>query len=218
MGKRVAVVLAGCGVYDGSEIHEAVLTLLALDRAAAEVSCFAPNIQQLHVINHLTGEPEPGATRNVLTESARIARGAVADIAIADIHQFDAVVVPGGFGAAKNLCDFALSGSELTVQSDVEAFLQAAHQRRLPIGLICIAPAMTGRLFAAGALCTIGDDAETAAAIEATGARHQRCAVDEVCVDATNRLITTPAYMLAQSIGEAATGIDKLVDTLLQMA
>lgn len=218
MSKRVAVILAGCGVYDGSEIHEAVLTLLRLDRAAAKATCLAPNIDQLHVINHLSGEPMTGETRNVLIESARIARGAVADIASARVEEFDAVVVPGGFGAAKNLCDFAVAGSELTIQPDVEVFLRAARERKLPIGLICIAPAMTGRLFGSGSQCTIGCDVETAAAIEATGAEHRDCTVTEICIDTNNRLVTTPAYMVAQSIGEAAAGIDKLVDTLLEMA
>jgi len=215
---KVAVVLAGCGVYDGAEIHEAVLTLLALDRRDVSYQCFAPDIPQLHVVNHLTGQVAAGETRNVLIEAARIARGKVLDLAAANAADFDALLVPGGFGAAKNLCDFAVAGSNMKVQPDFLRFAQAMHKAGKPIGLICIAPAMAAKIFGAGVECTIGNDAETAAAITAMGAKHIDCAVEKALVDKRNKLVTTPAYMLAQRIGEAATGIEQCVEAVLAMA
>ena len=217
MGKKVAVILSGCGVFDGAEIHEAVISLLRLNQIGAEVQCFAPNIEQMHVINHLTGDEMAGETRNVLVESARLARGEIKDLANADCADFDAVVVPGGFGAAKNLSNFAVEGSNLTVNKDFQSFVQGMHRAGKPVGLICIAPAMSGKLFEAGVRCTIGTDADTAAAVEATGAVHQDCSVEEICVDAANKLVTTPAYMLAGNIVEAAAGINKLVDTVIEL-
>jgi enhancing lycopene biosynthesis protein 2 len=214
---KVAVVLAGCGVYDGAEIHESVLTLLALDRRNVSYQCFAPNIPQLHVVNHLTGQVAAGETRNVLIEAARIARGKVLDLAQADAADFDALLVPGGFGAAKNLCDFAVAGSAMQVQPDFLRFAQDMHKASKPIGLICIAPAMAAKIFGAGVECTIGNDAETAAAIAAMGGKHIDCAVEKAVVDKRNKLVTTPAYMLAQRIGEAAAGIDECVAAVLEM-
>jgi len=218
MAKRVAVVLSGCGVYDGSEIYESVLTLLRLDQTGAEVQCFAPDMTQLHVINHATGEVAEGENRNVLVEAARLARGEIRDLAEADAADFDAVILPGGFGAAKNLSDFALKGKDLTVVPQLVDFIRAMREADKPVGLMCIAPAMTGVLFDGGARCTIGSDPDIAAAIEATGAVHHPCAVDEICVDRANKLVTTPAYLLAGSISEAASGINKLVDEVLAMA
>jgi enhancing lycopene biosynthesis protein 2 len=214
---KVAVVLAGCGVYDGSEIHEAVLTLLALDRRGVDYQCLAPDINQLHVVNHLTGQVAVGEARNVLVEAARIARGKVLDLAQANAGDFDALLVPGGFGAAKNLCDFAVAGNAMQVQPDFLRFAQAMHKAAKPIGLICIAPAMAAKIFGAGVECTIGNDVEAAAAITAMGGKHIDCAVQKAVVDKRNKLVTTPAYMLAQRIGEAAQGIDECVGAVLAM-
>jgi len=215
MGKKVAVILSGCGVFDGSEIYESVITLLCLDRAGAEVQCFAPNIEQMHVINHLTGEVAEGESRQVLVEAARLARGEIKDLADAKAEDFDAVIIPGGFGAAKNLCDFAVKGADLSLNKDVAHFVQAVHQANKPVGLMCIAPAMVGKLFGKGVHFTIGNDQETASAIEATGAVHEPCPVNNICIDGTNNIVTTPAYMLASSISEAASGIEKLVAEVL---
>ncbi|MBI2380325.1 MAG: isoprenoid biosynthesis glyoxalase ElbB [Gammaproteobacteria bacterium] len=215
--KRVAVILSGAGVYDGSEIHEAVLSLLALDRAGAKVQCFAPDQPQHHVINHLSGEVMH-ETRNVLVEAARIARGAIKPLSQARPEDFDAAVLPGGFGAAKNLCDFAFKGAECTVNAELQRFLAALAEARKPVGFICIAPAMIPRIYGKGAECTIGTDAQTAAALEAMGAVHQACPVNGVVVDATRRCLSTPAYMLAGSIKEAAEGIDALVAKVLALA
>lgn len=215
--KRIAVILAGCGVYDGAEIHEAVLTLLRLDQRGAEVTCFAPNIPQMHVIDHSTGAELTAESRNVLVEAARIARGEITDLEHADVQAFDAVIVPGGFGAAKNLCNFAVEGSEMTINVTFKDFIQSMHAANKPIGLMCIAPVMAGQLFGDSVQCTIGNDLETAIAIEQMGACHKPCEVHEVHVDHTHKLVTTPAYMLAQTISEAATGINLLVDTILEM-
>jgi enhancing lycopene biosynthesis protein 2 len=214
---KVAVVLAGCGFYDGAEINEAVLTLLALDRQGATYRCFAPNIPQMHVINHLTGEPIPGETRNVLVEAARIARGKIEDVAAARVDEFDALLVPGGFGAAKNLCDFAVNGAHMTVQKDFLKFARAMHKAGKPIGLICIAPTMAAKICGAGAASTIGNDAETAAAIETMGGRHILCPVNKAVVDEANKLVSTPAYMLANRISEAADGIEDCVKKVLAL-
>tara|TARA_R110000822_G_scaffold187752_5_gene326532 strand:- start:1863 stop:2549 length:687 start_codon:yes stop_codon:yes gene_type:complete len=218
VSKRVAVVLSGCGVFDGSEIYESVITLLRLDQAEAQVQCFAPDIEQMHVINHFTGEIAEGESRNVLVEAARLARGEIKNLADAHAEDFDAVIIPGGFGAAKNLCDFAVKGSDLSVNKDLVRLIQAMHQAGKPVGLMCIAPAMVGKLFGEGVHFTIGDDMDTASAIEATGAVHERCPVNNICIDGAHKVVTTPAYMLAGTISEAASGINKLVDTVLAQA
>ena len=215
--KRIAVILAGCGVYDGAEIHESVLTLLRLDQHGAEVKCFAPNISQMHVIDHLTGDESVSESRNVLVEAARITRGEITDLEQASAEAFDGVIVPGGFGAAKNLCNFAVEGSEMAVNESFKRFIQAMHRAGKPVGLICIAPVMAMQLFGEGVECTIGNDTLTAEAIENMGGQHKICAVGEVHIDQTHKLVTTPAYMLAERISEAATGINLLVDTILEM-
>lgn len=215
--KRVAVVLSGCGVYDGAEIYESVLTLLRLSERGAQVQCFAPDIPQMHVINHLTGDVM-AEQRNVLVEAARLVRGQIKPLTDARVEDFDALIVPGGFGAAKNLCDFALQGAGLTVQPDFLRFARAMHEAGKPIGLVCIAPVMSAAICGEGVECTIGNDADTAAAIAATGGRHVACPVDSAIVDRQRKLVTTPAYMLAGNIAEAAKGIGQLVDDVLAMA
>ena len=216
MGK-VALVLAGCGVYDGAEVNEAVLTLLALEQQGASYQCLAPNIDQMHVVNHLTGTVVEGESRNVLVEAARIARGNVLDLADAKPDDYGALIVPGGFGAAKNLCDFAVKGAGMTVEPSFLRFAQAIHQQAKPVGLICIAPVMSAAICGAGVECTIGNDADTAAAIEALGAKHLSCPVDEVRVDRERKLVTTPAYMLAGGVAEAAVGISACVAEVLAL-
>lgn len=214
---HVAVVLAGCGFYDGAEINEAVLTLLALDQQGATYQCFAPDIEQMHVVNHLTGEVAAGESRNVLVEAARIARGKIQDVKQARAEEFDALLVPGGFGAAKNLSDFAVKGAAMTVQPDFLQFAQAMHRAGKPIGLICIAPTMAVQICGAGVECTIGSDAEVAAAIATMGGRHVNCPVEKAVVDTRNKLVTTPAYMLANRISETAQGISDCVKNVLAM-
>jgi enhancing lycopene biosynthesis protein 2 len=216
MSKKVAVILSGCGVYDGAEIYESVITLLRLDQRGAQVQCFAPNIAQLHVINHLTGEEMP-ESRNVLVESARIARGAIKDIREADAEEFDALIIPGGFGSAKNLSNFAIEGTGCTVQPDVLALTEAFAEAGKPVGLICISPALAAKIYGPGVTCTIGNDTDTATALNKMGATHKECAVSDIVEDKARKLVSTPAYMLAQSISEAASGINKLVDRVLEL-
>ena len=216
MSKKIAVILSGCGVYDGAEIHESVITLLRLDQRGAQVQCFAPDIAQLHVINHLTGEEMPEA-RNVLVESARIARGNIKDIREASVEDFDALIVPGGFGSAKNLSNFAVEGAGCSVQPDVLALTEAFAEAGKPVGLICISPALAAKIYGPGVTCTIGNDADTAAAMNKMGATHAECAVTDIVEDKARKLVSTPAYMLAQSISEAASGINKLVDRVLEL-
>lgn len=215
---KVAVLLAGCGVYDGSEIYEATLTMLFLDRSGVSYQCLAPNAEQMHVINHLTGEVAEGETRNVLVEAARLARGEVMDLAEASENDFDALIVPGGFGAAKNLCDFAVKGADMSIREDVASFVGQFRDAGKPVGLVCIAPVMAAQLFGAGTQCTIGKDTDVADAIRTMGGDHHECAVGNVVIDGERKLVTTPAYMLASSISEAASGIERLVDELLKLA
>ena len=214
---KVAVVLAGCGVYDGAEINEAVLTLLSLEQQGASYQCFAPDMAQMHVINHLTGEPEEGESRNVLVEAARIARGNVLDLASVSVEEFDALLVPGGFGAAKNLSNFAVAGAEMVVQPDFLRVARGFHTAGKPIGLVCIAPVMAAAICGEGARCTIGNDPEVAAAIETMGGEHLECPVDEARVDRERKLVTTPAYMLAGSVSEAYAGISDCVRDVLAL-
>ncbi|WP_078000390.1 isoprenoid biosynthesis glyoxalase ElbB [Edwardsiella tarda] len=214
--KRVGVVLSGCGVFDGSEIHEAVLTLLALSRAGAQAVCLAPDREQTQVIDHLSGEAV-AERRNMLVEAARIARGEVTPLAQGDASQLDALIVPGGFGAAKNLSSLASDGAACWVDSDLQRLVRELHQAGKPLGFICIAPALLPKLLGAPVRVTIGNDVGTAAAIETMGGQHVACPVDEIVVDTAQRVVTTPAYMLAGSIAEAAQGIDKLVAQVLEM-
>jgi enhancing lycopene biosynthesis protein 2 len=219
MAKTVGVILSGCGVFDGAEIHESVITMLALDRAGAELVICAPDVDQMHVINHQTGEVAEGERRNVRVEAARIARGPVADVADVDASELDALILPGGFGAAKNLCDFAVSGAECEVNPDVASLVREVHAQGKPIAAVCIAPALLAKVLGTeGPKLTIGADADTAAAIETMGAAHINCPVNEFVIDREQKIITSPAYMLATSISEAAEGIEKTVAALMEMA
>ncbi|MDD2558157.1 MAG: isoprenoid biosynthesis glyoxalase ElbB [Desulfuromonas sp.] len=216
---KVGLLLAGCGVYDGSEIHEAVISMLALDRAGMKVQCVAPSMNQLQVTDHLRGE-EQEEVRNVMVESARIARGNVLNIAEVDVADFDALVIPGGFGAAKNLCDFADKGADCSVNPDVEKFILAMVEAGKPVAAICIAPALVARVLGKAGKkvkLTIGNDADTAAAINAMGAQHVECSVNDCVVDKEFNVVSTPAYMLAGSIAQAAAGIEKTITTLKGM-
>ena len=216
---KVGVILSGCGVYDGSEIHEAVITLLALNRAGADVVMMAPDMEQ-QVVNHLTGEVVEGASRNVLEESARIARGEISDIATIKAADLDALFIPGGFGAAKNLCDFAFKGLDCGVQPDVARLIREIVAAKKPLAAVCIAPALVAKVLGEDNLdpqLTIGTDEETAGAVSSMGATHLSCPVQEFVVDKKNKIITSPAYMLAGSISEAAEGIEKTVKELMKM-
>ena len=216
--KRIGVLLAGCGVMDGSEIHEATLILYFLDKQGAEIICMAPNKDQFDVVNHIAGTPV-AEKRNVLAEAARIARGKIVDVKTVKADQLDAIIIPGGFGAAKNLCTFALEGSDCRADEDVARLLKELHLKKKPIGALCIAPALIARLFGyeLSPELTIGTDQGTASALEKMGAKHRKAKVDEIVVDSRNKIVTTPCYMLAQSIMEVGAGAEKLVPKILEM-
>ncbi|HTN52629.1 MAG TPA: isoprenoid biosynthesis glyoxalase ElbB [Anaeromyxobacter sp.] len=217
--KRVGVVLSGCGFLDGAEIHEATCTLLSLDRRGAALVAAAPDVEQLHVVDHVKGAPAEGQRRRVLTEAARIVRGKIADLARVSAADLDALIFPGGFGAAKNLCTFATEGRSMKVLPEVERLVREMRAAGKPMGFICIAPVIAARLFGSDKVkVTIGDDRETAAAIESWGAQHHDCRVEEIAVDERLEIVSTPAYMLGPWIAAVATGIDKLVSAVLEMA
>jgi enhancing lycopene biosynthesis protein 2 len=206
---KVGVVLSGCGVYDGSEIHEATLTLLYLDRAGAEIVCMAPDVGQTEVVDHCNGKAA-AEKRNVLTESSRIARGAITNIKEIKSGDIDALVFPGGFGAAKNLCGFAAHGAECGVDPEVERLIKEMHNEKKPLGFMCIAPVIAARVLGRfKPRLTIGNDKATAEAVEKMGCRH---------VDWENRIVTTPAYMLGPTVSKVAQGVEKLVQEVLNLS
>jgi enhancing lycopene biosynthesis protein 2 len=216
---KVAVCLSGCGFQDGAEIHEAVLTLLALDQAGVEIVCCAPNAPQAKVVDHATGQ-SVGEQRNVLTESARIARGAIKPVEAVSAKDIDALIFPGGFGAALNLCTFAVDGPECNVLPEVESLVHDMLEMKKPIGAICIAPALLARIAGKRSLAaklTIGTDPDTAGAINAMGAKHCDCAVTEMVVDPEHKIVSTPAYMTGKGPAEVFEGIRKCVAEVLKL-
>ena len=216
MSKNVLVVLSGCGVYDGTEVHEAVIAMLALARAGANITYAAPNKTQMHVINHATGEVMD-EQRNVLVEAARISRGNIQDLSTIDVNDFDAIFLPGGFGAAKNLCTFATEGPNCSIDPNVERTLKAFHQANKPIGAVCISPAVVVRALG-NVSVTIGSDAGTADGLVAMGGHHENHSVSECHVDITNKIVTAPAYMIETGIAEVAVGIEAAVHEMLNIA
>ncbi|VDP82015.1 unnamed protein product [Echinostoma caproni] len=222
---HVAVILHGCGVYDGTEIHEATSMLIHLSKQKVKVSMFAPNVDQMHVINHLKGEPmQPN--RNVLVESARLARGQISALSELDVSQFDALLIPGGFGAAKNLSNFAEKQASCAVIPLVESTLKKFHSAGKPIGLCCIAPVLAARCIP-GVELTVGKDTDengrwpssgAAHAVKEMGSKHVNCDVDEICVDEKNKIVSTPAYMCGPAtVADVFDGIGKLVEAVIRL-
>ena len=217
---KVGVVLSGCGVYDGAEIHESIITMLALDRAGVEKIMMAPDIDQLHVINHLNGEEMDGDGRNVLVESARIARGEIKSISEVSENELDALIFPGGFGVAKNLSDYAMAGANCIVNPEVARLTREIHIAGKPIGVMCIAPTMMAKILNNDSLSadlTIGSDEKTANDIKSMGSNHIACPAQGVVVDKEMRIVSTPAYMEAKNMAVVAEGIEKLVSEVLKM-
>ena len=213
--KKFAVVLSGCGVYDGAEIHEATLTLLAIARAGATYQCFAPDMKQYHVINHITGE-EMNEERNVLIESARIARGNIKPLSEYDAKEFDALIFPGGFGAAKNLSTVAFKGADATVIPEVEKAIEQTVKLRKPIGALCISPAILAKVLKDVSV-TIGKDKGTAEAIEAMGAKHVDTNHGDVVFDENKLVFTTPCYMLDATITDIDDGATNVVNEMMKV-
>lgn len=214
--KRVAVVLSGCGVFDGAEIHESVLTLLALSKAGVTYQIFAPDKEQLHVIDHTNGQVM-NEKRNVMIEAARIARGNVKPLTEYKAEQFDGLIFPGGYGVAKNLCTFALDGADFKVDAEVERVIKETHQAGKPIGALCISPVLIAKVIP-GALVTIGRDKATAEVLQQIGARHQETDNTGIAIDRENKIVTTPCYMLDSSIAQIAEGAEKLVRAMIELA
>ncbi len=216
-GMRIGVVLSGCGVYDGAEIHESVLTLLEIERLGCESFCLAPDIPQSRVINHLDGSVS-GGERNVLEESARIARGEIKNISQAGANDLDGLIFPGGSGAAGNLSDYALKGKDLTVTPEVERLINEMRESRKPMGFICIAPVLAAAVLGEySPSLTIGNDTATAGVIETLGCRHVEKGVSEAHTDEENLIVSTPAYMLGPGISDISRGIRKLVEEVVRL-
>jgi enhancing lycopene biosynthesis protein 2 len=213
--KKFAVILSGCGVFDGAEIHESVMTMLAIASNGAEYQIFAPDVQQHHVINHITGA-EMNEKRNVLIEAARIARGNIKPLSELDAKDYDAIVFPGGFGVAKNLCNFAFKGADLSINPQVEQTVKTAYQNGKPLGFLCISPVMVPKILG-NVEVTIGNDKGTIAAIEKLGGKHTNTTHGEIVVDKKHKVVTTPCYMLDATIDQIFAGADKLVKAILEM-
>lgn len=218
---RVAVLLSGCGYLDGAEVRESVLTLLALDQHAAAYQCIAPNALQHHVVNHVTGQPVPGAQRNILEESSRISRqGLCLDLAQARVQDYDALVMPGGFGVAKNHCSFAFKGAEAEVRPDVAEFVRGFFDAKKPVGAICIAPALVALVLQGreSAELTLGNDTGCATAVQQLGQKHQDTPNSrEIVIDEAHKLITTPAYMFDDArLSDVFIGIERCVAEVLK--
>ena len=218
----IGVILAGCGRYDGSEIHESVLTLLYLSQNGAKYICMAQDCDQYDAINHLTGKPYDDTQdikRNILVESARIARGDIRDIKTVSKDEIDGLILPGGVGAIKNLSNFILKGTDATVDNDVARVIKNMIEDKKPLGAICIAPAtLTKVLGDITPEVTIGNELNVANAINVMGGVHKTCTVEDIVVDIKNKIVTTPAYMLGPEIKDIAIGIEKLVIKVLELA
>lgn len=214
--KNIAVVLSGCGVYDGSEIHEATLTLLSIAQQGAKYQCFAPDIPQAHVVNHVTGKEMP-EIRNAMVEAARIARGNIKPVTEYNASDYDAVVFPGGFGAAKNLCTFAFDGVDCVVIPEIEKVIKETTDAKKPIGALCISPVMVAKVLG-DVEVTIGDDKDSAEAIKKLGGRHIKTTHGEIIVDKKYKLVTTPCYMLDATIDQIAVEAENVVKKVLEMA
>lgn len=213
--KKFAVVLSGSGVYDGSEIHEATLSMFAIAKSGCSYKIFAPDIEQHHVINHLTGK-EMNETRNVLVESARIARGKIEPLSEFEPKDFDILLFPGGFGAAKNLSDYAFKGADCSVNEDVEEAITSMVKLKKPIGALCISPVLIGKLLD-GVKLTIGEDEATIQELKKMGAVHKETTHGELIIDEKYKIITTPCYMLDATIDQIGTGAENIVKALIEM-
>jgi len=219
MGKpKIGIVLSGCGFMDGAEIHESVLTMLAVDKKGGDMILISADTDQKHVVDHSTGNEVSGEKRNVMKESARIARGEVEDIANVKADDLDALIFPGGFGVAKNLSDFAFKGTDMKVLPEVEKIIRDMNSAGKPIGFICIAPVVAANVLGENKIkLTIGNDPSTARAVEAMGGVHVNCETDNCIVDAEHKVVSTPAYMLGPNIAKVSDGISRLVDEIFKL-
>lgn len=211
--KKFAIILAGCGQYDGSETHEVILTLLSMDQEGVAWEGFAPDVQQKSVINHITETVNPTETRSALLESARLVRGRIKPLNQANAADFDAIIFPGGFGAVRTLCDWHEKKADFSFNADVKRFIDDAVKLKKPMGFICIAPMMITKIYQ-GARFTIGHDVSIAAHIQDMGCQHVNCEANDVVVDEVHRIVSTPANMVAKNMSDVYMGIKKLVQAL----
>ena len=214
--KRFAVILSGCGNKDGAEIHESVMTLWAIHKHGAQYQCFAPDIEQHHVLNFITGL-EMNEKRNVLVESARIARGNIKDLKTYNAADYNGLILPGGLGVAKNLSTFAFDGPDCSVNDDVARAVRETAALKKPIGALCIAPAIVAKILG-DVLVTIGQDSGTAAAITRMGGRHEQTTHGKITIDREHRVVTTPCYMLDARVDQIGEGAESLVKAVIEMA
>lgn len=217
MSKHIGVLLSGCGAWDGSDIHETVLTLLALDRAGIKAICTAPNVPHQHILNHMTQEAHT-TPRNVLTESARLARGDIIDLATFDISQLDALIIPGGSGAVKNLSPFALRGPTGEVNPQVRQLITTMQAHKKPIGAFAMAaiPLITS-LARQKIEVAVSDDPGIVAAVEFLGARHHQCRPGEIYVDNKHHIVTTPISGADTGVATIAQGVYRLVAKVIDL-
>ena len=224
---NIGVIFSGSGVYDGTEIQEGVFTLLSIKKAGAEAVCFAPDVDQHHVINHITGE-EMQETRNVLVESARIARGDIQSLDAFDASQLDALILPGGFGAAKNLTKWAFSGPEGEINEQVKAAIVSMVKMNKPVAGLCMGPTVIAKALEGSGLSatlTVGStEAPSPYEIDAisqgmekTGATAVMKTIEEIAVDKKNKIVTAPCYMMEADILQIRTNVQKAVDALVKL-
>jgi enhancing lycopene biosynthesis protein 2 len=219
--KKYAIIFAGCGVYDGTEIHEAVITMLNIKKYGSKYNCFAPDRAQYHVIDHLKEEPDEEVNRNILVESARIARSDIKNIIDYKPQDFDGLLIPGGFGVAKSLFTYAVDGFQCAIQDDIKNVIINTHGYGKPIGAMCISPLLVVRAFQdteVEPIVTLGNDPVLAKAVKDMGGIHKTCNVKDICYDEKNKIVTTPAYTLADDITEVAEGIEKLVYKIIEIS
>jgi enhancing lycopene biosynthesis protein 2 len=214
---KFAIILAGCGQHDGSETHEVITALLAMEQQGIDWFAFAPDRDQSRVVNHITNEENPNETRHIIEESARLVRGRIKPLTEIDLNEFDAVIFPGGFGAATNWCNWMTHGIEFDIKDDIKELVQKAQQHQCAFGFICIAPVMIAKLFEHATL-TIGNDETIAKKLESLGAKPVICSATEVAIDRAHKIVSTPANMLAENMVELYQGIYKLIEEVAQLS
>jgi enhancing lycopene biosynthesis protein 2 len=224
---KIGVLLSGCGVYDGAEIQETVFALLAIEELGAEAICLSVNKNQHHVVNHLTGEEMP-ESRNMLVEAARIARGAVHDISTFDNTQIDALVIPGGFGSAKNFTTWAFEGPNGSILPEIKELIQQCISDKKPIAALCVSPVIVGLALNQSdlqATMTLGTDKEKSpyeinafsSGLSQTGVQVEMKTIREIALDEKLKIVSAPCYMMDASIVEIRTNIQQAMQALIQL-
>lgn len=214
--KKIAVILAGCGNRDGSETHETLSVLLAIDKRNIEYQCFAPE-GDFEVFNHIEGKAS-GEKRHLITEASRLCRGNIKPLSTYKAVDYDALILPGGMGAAQNLSNYAFVGAEMSVNKEVETAIKDAFSANKPIGALCIAPMIVAKVLGdKNPTITLGQECQAAKDAVTLGCKHQVCSAEEVAIDRENKIVTTPAYMVATHISQIFEGSDNLVQAICEL-